>query len=68
MRPPYMGYGNNPNLDMANFLIKERPGKIEDLRENKFLFAQDARGPARNSLRPMKWSACVRAAVAVTAW
>jgi hypothetical protein len=41
MRPPYMGYGNNPNLVMANFLIKERPGKIEDLRENKFLFAQD---------------------------
>jgi hypothetical protein len=36
-----MGYGNNPNLVMANFLIKERPGKIEDLRENKFLFAQD---------------------------
>ena len=26
---------------MANFLIKERSGKIEDLRENKFLFAQD---------------------------
>ena len=41
MRPPYMGYGNNPNLVMANFLIKERSGKIEDLRENKFLFAQD---------------------------
>ena len=35
MRPPYMGYGNNPNLVMANFLIKERSGKIEDLRENK---------------------------------
>ena len=41
MRPPYMGYGNNPNLVMANFLFKERSGKIEDLRENKFLFAQD---------------------------
>ncbi len=41
MRPPYMGYGNNTNLVMANFLIKERSGKIEDLRENKFLFAQD---------------------------
>ena len=63
MRPPYMGYGNNPNLVMANFLIKERSGKIERIfvktsfysRRMDFLFAW-----AREKLSPSHEMECVR--------